>query len=49
MDKKQATINPKNEDNKCFQNALTFTLNYEQTRYNPERISNIKPFIDQYN
>ena len=46
---KKATINPKNKDNKCFQYALTVALNYEQMKDDPERISKIKPFIDQYN
>ena len=46
---KKATINPKNKDDKCFQYALTVTLNYEQTKKNPQRISNIKIFIDKYN
>ena len=46
---KKATINPKNNDDKCFQYALTIALNYEQIKKNPQRISNIKPFIDQYN
>ena len=46
---KKATINPKNNDDKCFQYALTVALNYEQIKSHPERISNIKPFIDQYN
>ena len=46
---KKATINPKNKDNKCFQYALTVALNYEQMKDHPERISKIKPFIDQYN
>ena len=27
---KNATINPKNNDGKCFQYALTFALNHEQ-------------------
>ena len=27
---KKATINPKNNDDKCFQYALTVALNYEQ-------------------
>ena len=45
---KKATINPKNEDDKCFQYALTVALNHEQIKNNPERISKIKPFIDQY-
>ena len=46
---KKATINPKNNDNKCFQYALTVALNHEQIKDHPERISRIKPFIDQYN
>ena len=46
---KKATINPKNNDDKCFQYALTAARNYEQIKNNPEKISNIKPFIDQYN
>ena len=46
---KKATINPKNEDDKCFHYALTVALNHEQIKNNPERISKIKPFIDQYN
>ena len=45
---KKATINPKLEDDKCFQYALTVALNHEQIKNNPERISKIKPFIDRY-
>ena len=45
---KKATINPKNEDDKCFQYALTVALNHEQIKNNPERTSKIKHFIDQY-
>ena len=46
---KKATINPKNNDQKCFQYALTVALNYEQIQNDPQRISKIMPFIDQYN
>ena len=46
---KKATINPKNNDDKCFQYALTVALNYEQIKKDPQRISKIKPFINQYN
>ena len=45
---KKATINPKNNDEKCSQHALTVVLNFEQILKNPQRISKIKPFIDQY-
>ena len=46
---KKATINPENNDDNCFQYALTITLNYQNIGINPQRISKIKPFIDQYN
>ena len=46
---KRATINPKNKDNKCFQYSITAALNHQNIENHPERISNIKPFIDKYN
>ena len=45
---KKATINPKNKDDKCFKYALTVALNHEQIGKDPQRITNIKTFIDQY-
>ena len=45
---KKATINPKNNDNNCFQYALTVALNYNNIKKDPQRISKIKPFINQY-
>ena len=44
-----STINPNNNDDKCFQYAVAVALNYQKINKNPERISKIKPFIDQYN
>ena len=46
---KKATINLKNNDDNCFQYSLTVALNHKQIKSHPERISKIKPFIDQYN
>ena len=46
---KKATINWKNKDDKCFKHTVAVTLNYEQIKSHPERISKIKSFIDQYN
>ena len=46
---KKSTINPKNNDDKCFQDAVTLALNLDNIDNHPERISKIKPFIDQYN
>ena len=47
--KKKATMNPKNKDNKCFQYAATVVLNYEEIKWNPERVSNIKSFLNKDN
>ena len=47
---KRATINMKNEDDdNCFRYALTVALNYQNIKNHPERILNIKPFINEYN
>ena len=46
---KKSTINPKNNDYKCFQYAVTLALNLDKINKHPQRISKIKPFIDQYN
>ena len=46
---KKATINFKNEDGKCFQYAVTVALNFEEIKWNAERISNNKSFINKYN
>ena len=35
---KKATINPKNNDNNCFQYALTVALNYQNIKKEPQRI-----------
>ena len=45
---KKATINPKNNDDNCFQYALTVALNYQNIKRDPQRISKIRPFINQY-
>ena len=44
---KKAIINPKTNDEKCFQYAITTALNYEQIKSHPERMTKIIPFIDQ--
>ena len=46
---KKSTINPKNNDYKCFQYAVTLALNLDEIKKDPQRISKIKPFIEQYN
>ena len=44
--KKKTT--PKNKYDKYFQFAISVALNYEEIKWNPERVSNIKPFINKY-
>ena len=47
---KEVIINPKNiKDNNCFQYAITAALNYQNINSHPERISKLKPLINNYN
>ena len=46
---KKSTINPKNNDYKFFQYAVTLALNLDKNNKNSQRISKIKPFIEEYN
>ena len=41
-------INKKNSDDNCFQYAIAIALNHEKTKRDPQRITKIRPFIDQY-
>ena len=45
--KKKAIINPKNDDDKCFQYATIITLNHKVKK--PWSVSDVKPFINDYN
>ena len=46
MKQKKIAINPKNKDDKCFQFAGKVLLNHGEIKWNPERVSNIKLFIN---
>ena len=47
---KGVTINPRNTKNhRYFQYALTAALNYQNIAHNPERISKLRPFFNNYN
>ena len=46
---KRSITNTKNNDHKCFQYAITVTLNRDKINRDTQRISKIKPFIEQYN
>ena len=45
---KKTIINPKNNDDNCFQYATIAALNHTQIKNHLERISNLKPYTDQY-
>lgn len=51
MDKKgkkqQQTI--KRDDDTCFQYAATIALNHRKNQSHPEKFSDLKPFIDNFN
>ena len=46
---KKSTKNPKNNDFKCFQYAVTLALNLHKINGHPQRTSTIKLFIEEYN
>ena len=46
---KKSIINPKSNDYKCFQYAITLAFNLDKINKNSQRISKIKPFIEEYN
>ena len=50
---KGAAINCQNgdddDDDKCFQYAITIALNYDEIGNHHQRVNKVKPFIDQYN
>ena len=47
--KKKTTMNPKKEDDKCFQCAATVALYFKKTESHREIVSNIILFINKYN
>ena len=49
LEDKKSTINPKNNDDKCFQYAGTLALNLDKIKKDPQRVSKTKPFIEKHN
>ena len=41
-------MNPKNEDDKCFQYDATVASNHKEIQSHPEIVLNIKSFINKY-
>ena len=46
---KKSTIIQKNNDYKCFHYATNLAINFNKINKDPQRISKIKPFIENYN
>ena len=46
---KKSTINPKINDDRCFQYGVTLALNLNRINKDPQGVSKIKPFIEKYN
>ena len=46
---KKATINSKTENDRSFQYAATIAINFDGIKKEPQRFSDIKPFINKYN
>ena len=46
---KKSIINPKNNDDKCFQYVVTLALSLDKIKKDPQRVSKVKPFIEKYN
>ena len=46
---KRAILNPHNNDNKSFQYSITFSLYHEKIGKNYNGVSNIKPYINNFN
>ena len=50
LNNKKSTINPQNtEDNNFFQYSIAAALNHQKIPNHSERISNLIPFINNYN
>ena len=46
---RKSAINPKNNDDKYLQYAVTLALNLDKIKKDPQRVSKIKPFIEKCN
>ena len=48
INKKKATINVENDDDKCFQYSVTVALNYNEIKDHHQRVNKVKPFVNKY-
>ena len=49
IENKKCTINPQNKDNKCFQYSIITYLYNKEIKFNPEKTSKIKLYINNFN
>ena len=47
-EKKKAIINPQNDDEECFKWAVIAALEWTDIKSHPERVSNLRKFLDNY-
>ena len=48
IEKKKAIINPQNNDKECFKWAVIAALQWTDIKSHPERLSNLRNFVDNY-
>ena len=46
--RKKVIINPQNDDKECFKWAVITASKWMDIKFNPERVSNLRKFIDNY-
>ena len=46
--RKKAIINPQNDDEECFKWAVIAALRWTDIKFNPERVSNLRKFANNY-
>ena len=48
IEKKKAITNPQNNDEECFKWAVIAALEWSEIKSHPERVSNFRKFVDNY-
>ena len=46
--KKKAIVNPRNSDMECFKWAIIAAMKWEEVRNNPERVSKLKKYEEEF-
>ena len=48
IEKKKTIVNPQNDDEECFKWAVITALEWTDIKPHPERVSNLRKFVDNY-